>query len=324
MGSFSGSRRSRDAVRGWSPEEEGVGSDGLRVVEGVQGESGTGGGGRGVVWKRECVKPRAMEGSAENEGSDALGLVDSENRGRGRLACLCLFGRFDRARFGLNKKGSSSTTVDVLSPLPLSLNLLRSVVSLAPQRSHPTALPGSPLSPSSYPSGPPVTMSDPIVEKEAGPPALADSPAEPASNGSSEDAVPEKRKREYKDFGHDKVEATRMSFFSFFRPAKIYTSPPQMPMWTCRKYVFVSTSSPKFVCSCHPALQIELKAEDLYDKEKVDLETIIIEDVFKLLQCDDNGLTGEEAARRLDIFGPNKLESEEQNPFFQVGLHLYV
>ena len=95
-------------------------------------------------------------------------------------------------------------------------------------------------------------------------------------------------------------------------------------MWTCRKYVFVSTSSPKFVCSCHPALQIELKAEDLYDKEKVDLETIIIEDVFKLLQCDDNGLTGEEAARRLDIFGPNKLESEEQNPFFQVSLHLYV
>ena len=67
-----------------------------------------------------------------------------------------------------------------------------------------------------------------------------------------------------------------------------------------------------------------MKAEDLYDKEKVDLETIIIEDVFKLLQCDDNGLTGEEAARRLDIFGPNKLESEEQNPFFQVGLHLYV
>lgn len=37
--------------------------------------------------------------------------------------------------------------------------------------------------------------------------------------------------------------------------------------------------------------QIELKAEDLYDKEKVDLETIVIDDVFKLLQCDENGLS---------------------------------
>lgn len=40
--------------------------------------------------------------------------------------------------------------------------------------------------------------------------------------------------------------------------------------------------------------------------------------MFTLLQCNDQGLTGEEAARRLEIFGPNKLESEEQNPFFQV------
>ncbi|KAF5356792.1 hypothetical protein D9756_006760 [Leucocoprinus leucothites] len=63
--------------------------------------------------------------------------------------------------------------------------------------------------------------------------------------------------------------------------------------------------------------QIELKAEDLYDKEKVDLETIVMEDVFKLLQCDENGLTKDEAARRLELFGPNKLESEEQNAFLQ-------
>ena len=65
--------------------------------------------------------------------------------------------------------------------------------------------------------------------------------------------------------------------------------------------------------------QIELKAEDLYDKEKVDLETIVIDDVFKLLDCTEGGLTDEEAARRLGIFGPNKLESEEQNAFLQVG-----
>ncbi|KAF9648454.1 plasma-membrane proton-e [Thelephora ganbajun] len=63
--------------------------------------------------------------------------------------------------------------------------------------------------------------------------------------------------------------------------------------------------------------KIELKAEDLYDKEKVDLETIVIEDVFKLLDCTEEGLTDEEATRRLGIFGPNKLESEEQNAFLQ-------
>lgn len=67
-----------------------------------------------------------------------------------------------------------------------------------------------------------------------------------------------------------------------------------------------------------------MKAEDLYDKEKVDLETIVIDDVFKLLQCEDNGLTPEEALRRLELFGPNKLESEEENAFLQVRIVLIL
>ncbi|KAJ6560254.1 ATPase [Mycena capillaripes] len=62
---------------------------------------------------------------------------------------------------------------------------------------------------------------------------------------------------------------------------------------------------------------IELRAEDLYDKEKVDLETLGIGDVFKLLQCNDQGLSPEEVERRLGLFGPNKLEQEDQNPFLQ-------
>lgn len=88
----------------------------------------------------------------------------------------------------------------------------------------------------------------------------------------------EKKKREYKDFGHDNDKPTHAN-------------------------VDMDT--------------IELKAEDLYDKEKVDLETIVIEDVFKLLQCDENGLSEDEAKRRLELFGPNKLESEEQNAILQ-------
>ncbi|KAJ7194595.1 plasma membrane H+-transporting ATPase [Mycena pura] len=62
---------------------------------------------------------------------------------------------------------------------------------------------------------------------------------------------------------------------------------------------------------------IDLRAEDLYDKEKVDLGTILIEDVFRLLRCDQTGLSSEEVGRRLALFGHNKLEQEEQNPFLQ-------
>jgi hypothetical protein len=70
---------------------------------------------------------------------------------------------------------------------------------------------------------------------------------------------------------------------------------------------------------------IELRAEDLYDKEKVDLETLVIDNVFKLLQCDDKGLSPEEVERRIGLFGHNKLEQEDQNPFLQVGIfYLFV
>lgn len=66
--------------------------------------------------------------------------------------------------------------------------------------------------------------------------------------------------------------------------------------------------------------QIELKAEDLYDKDKVDIEEVDIDDVFKLLQCSDSGLDEQEAARRTEIFGPNRLEQKEQNPILQVSI----
>lgn len=56
----------------------------------------------------------------------------------------------------------------------------------------------------------------------------------------------------------------------------------------------------------------------MYDKDKVDLETIVVDDVFKLLQCTEQGLDAAEALRRLELFGPNRLESEEQNAFLQV------
>ncbi|KAI6040836.1 plasma membrane H+-transporting ATPase [Pisolithus marmoratus] len=108
------------------------------------------------------------------------------------------------------------------------------------------------------------------VEKEAGP---------QGEDSSISQTPPEaKKKREYKEFGHDDEKPTHANV--------------DMSM-------------------------IELKAEDLYDKEKVDLETIVVEDVFKLLQCDDNGLMVDEAHRRLEIFGPNKLEQEEQNAILQ-------
>ncbi|TRM63452.1 hypothetical protein BD626DRAFT_583395 [Schizophyllum amplum] len=112
------------------------------------------------------------------------------------------------------------------------------------------------------------------VEKEPGP----QGDVAPAQTTPATPPVAEKKKREYKDFGHEEEKATH---------AKVDMS------------------------------TIELKAEDLYDKEKVDLETIVLDDVFKLLQCEESGLDSAEATRRLELFGPNKLEAEDQNAFLQ-------
>lgn len=58
--------------------------------------------------------------------------------------------------------------------------------------------------------------------------------------------------------------------------------------------------------------QIQFTATDLYDKEKVDIEHVVMEEVFQLLQCDEGGLTDAEAQNRVGIFGPNKLEEKSE------------
>ncbi|OAV99423.1 H+-transporting ATPase [Puccinia triticina 1-1 BBBD Race 1] len=62
---------------------------------------------------------------------------------------------------------------------------------------------------------------------------------------------------------------------------------------------------------------IQLNAEDLYDREKVDLEQVELEDVWQLLQTSENGLDAAEVERRRAIFGPNRLEEKSVNPFLQ-------
>jgi len=62
---------------------------------------------------------------------------------------------------------------------------------------------------------------------------------------------------------------------------------------------------------------IQFTAADLYDKDKVDIEHIVMEDVLTLLQCDEGGLTEAEAHNRIGIFGPNKLEEKSENAFLQ-------
>lgn len=46
--------------------------------------------------------------------------------------------------------------------------------------------------------------------------------------------------------------------------------------------------------------------------ETVDLEKIPIEEVFEQLKCSREGLTSDEGANRLQIFGPNKLEEKKK------------
>ncbi|PIN11376.1 Plasma membrane H+-transporting ATPase [Handroanthus impetiginosus] len=47
--------------------------------------------------------------------------------------------------------------------------------------------------------------------------------------------------------------------------------------------------------------------------ETVDLENVPIEEVFVQLKCSREGLTSEEGAKRLEIFGPNKLEEKKES-----------
>ncbi|KAI0504661.1 hypothetical protein KFK09_015613 [Dendrobium nobile] len=51
--------------------------------------------------------------------------------------------------------------------------------------------------------------------------------------------------------------------------------------------------------------------------ETVDLEKIPIEEVFEQLKCTKEGLSSDEGATRLQIFGPNKLEEKKESKFLK-------
>ncbi|KAK2658201.1 hypothetical protein Ddye_004734 [Dipteronia dyeriana] len=51
--------------------------------------------------------------------------------------------------------------------------------------------------------------------------------------------------------------------------------------------------------------------------ESVDLERIPIEEVFEQLKCRREGLSSEEGANRLQVFGPNKLEEKKESKFLK-------
>ncbi|CAA3008051.1 ATPase 11, plasma membrane-type [Olea europaea subsp. europaea] len=55
------------------------------------------------------------------------------------------------------------------------------------------------------------------------------------------------------------------------------------------------------------------EAMEALKREAVDLENIPIEEVFENLRCRREGLSSEDALRRLEIFGYNKLEEKEEN-----------
>ncbi|KAL0922123.1 hypothetical protein M5K25_006085 [Dendrobium thyrsiflorum] len=51
--------------------------------------------------------------------------------------------------------------------------------------------------------------------------------------------------------------------------------------------------------------------------ETVDLERIPVEEVFEQLKCTKEGLTSDEGAQRLQIFGPNRLEEKTESKFLK-------
>ncbi|PRQ46189.1 putative proton-exporting ATPase [Rosa chinensis] len=48
-------------------------------------------------------------------------------------------------------------------------------------------------------------------------------------------------------------------------------------------------------------------------KENVDLEKIPVEEVFEQLKCSKEGLSSEEGTKRIQVFGPNKLEEKKES-----------
>nr|ASM90208.1 plasma membrane H+ ATPase 9 [Sesuvium portulacastrum] len=52
-------------------------------------------------------------------------------------------------------------------------------------------------------------------------------------------------------------------------------------------------------------------------KDNADLEKIPIDEVFEELKCSREGLSTEEGAARLQIYGPNKLEEKKESKFFK-------
>ncbi|EXB95573.1 ATPase 8, plasma membrane-type [Morus notabilis] len=60
----------------------------------------------------------------------------------------------------------------------------------------------------------------------------------------------------------------------------------------------------------------EISLEDVKN-ENVDLERIPIEEVFEQLKCTREGLTKDEGEKRLQIFGPNKLEEKKESKFLK-------
>ncbi|KAL0847000.1 hypothetical protein Bca101_020246 [Brassica carinata] len=56
---------------------------------------------------------------------------------------------------------------------------------------------------------------------------------------------------------------------------------------------------------------------DEIKNENVDLERIPVEEVFKQLKCTKEGLSSDEGKKRLEIFGPNKLEEKSENKFLK-------
>ncbi|XP_020239138.1 plasma membrane ATPase [Cajanus cajan] len=51
--------------------------------------------------------------------------------------------------------------------------------------------------------------------------------------------------------------------------------------------------------------------------ENIDLERIPVDQVFEQLNCSKDGLTTDEGQKRLDLFGPNKLEEKKESKFLK-------
>ncbi|CAA0828448.1 ATPase 11- plasma membrane-type [Striga hermonthica] len=108
-----------------------------------------------------------------------------------------------------------------------------------------------------------------------------------------------------------------MIFFRWSYTAAHLQPYTPVPNTTARAPGLLSQSKCRRELEFFSGMAAKDEAMEALKRETVDLENIPVPEVFENLRCTREGLTSEDANRRLEIFGQNKLEEKEESKFLK-------